>query len=297
MVYMEVNMKIIIITGVSGAGKSLAVKALEDMGYFCVDNLPPALIPKFADICCHAHNRVEKVALVMDIRGGEFFNDFFYGVTALKEAGLSYEILFLEASDEVLIKRYKESRRSHPLSPQGRIIKGIKEERAKLQEVKKIASHILDTSNLSPRKFKESLVSIFAEGKKFEGLIINIISFGFKYGIPLECDLVFDVRFIPNPFYVPALKKLSGKNDAVREYVFNCEETHIFLQKLIDMLSFLIPNYIKEGKTQLIIGIGCTGGKHRSVAIAESLAGQLEEKGHKAIVDHRDIEKDNRSVH
>ncbi|MCX7749224.1 MAG: RNase adapter RapZ [Clostridia bacterium] len=289
-------MRFVIITGVSGAGKSHVIKYLEDIGYFCVDNLPPSLIPKFAEICTHSGGKMEKIALIIDIRGGELFKDLFPSLSALKESGMTYEILFLEASDEVLIKRFKENRRTHPLAREGRLIRGIKEERYILHEVKEKANHIIDTSNLTPRQLKEEIVRIFGEGKNFEGMIISIMSFGFKYGIPTDCDLVFDVRFIPNPYYIDSMKKLTGKNELVKNYVLNSNGTSEFLNKLGELLEFLIPNYIKEGKTQLVIGIGCTGGKHRSVTIADALHGVLQGKQHSVVIDHRDIEKDNRGA-
>jgi UPF0042 nucleotide-binding protein len=289
-------MRFLIITGVSGAGKSLVVKYLEDLGFFCVDNLPPVLIPKFAEICVQSRGKINKIALVIDIRGGELFNALFPELNALKEAGLSYEILFLEASDKVLIKRFKESRRIHPLAPEGRLIKGINQERELLSEIKRIATYIVDTSNLTPRQLKEEISNIFVEGKKFDGMIINIISFGFKYGIPIDCDLVFDVRFIPNPYYIDSMKRQTGKNDAVREYVLGFNETIVFLSKLYDMLEFLLPSYVKEGKSQLVVGIGCTGGRHRSVAISEALYAHLSGKEHRVVIEHRDIEKDSRGA-
>lgn len=289
-------MRFVIITGVSGAGKSQAMKYLEDIGFFCVDNLPPELIPKFAEISSKTRGKMEKIAMVIDIRGGELFNDLLPGLNGLKEAGLPYELLFLEASDNVLIKRYKESRRMHPLAPEGSLLKGINEERRILKEVKKKANHIIDTSGLTPRQLKEEIVKIFVDGRSFPGMIININSFGFKYGIPLDCDLVFDVRFLPNPFYEKSLKELTGFSDAVRDYVLECPETQEFLSKLTDLLEFLIPNYIKEGKTQLVIGIGCTGGKHRSVVIANSLYQILSQKEHTVFTDHRDVGKDRRRV-
>ncbi|NLL05670.1 MAG: RNase adapter RapZ [Clostridiaceae bacterium] len=289
-------MRFLIITGVSGAGKSLVVKYLEDLGFFCVDNLPPVLIPKFAEICVQSRGKINKIALVIDIRGGELFNALFPELDALKEAGLSYEILFLEASDKVLIKRFKESRRIHPLAPEGRLIKGINQERELLSEIKRIATYIVDTSNLTPRQLKEEISNIFVEGKKFDGMIINIISFGFKYGIPIDCDLVFDVRFIPNPYYIDSMKRQTGKNDAVREYVLGFNETIVFLSKLYDMLEFLLPSYVKEGKSQLVVGIGCTGGRHRSVAISEALYAHLSGKEHRVVIEHRDIEKDSRGA-
>jgi RNase adapter protein RapZ len=289
-------MRFVIVTGLSGAGKSLAIKYLEDLGYFCVDNLPPSLIPKFAEICFQGTSKIERIALVTDIRGGELFNDLIPALTDLKAAGLSYEILFLEASDKVLIKRFKESRRMHPLAHEGRLIRGINEERKILQEIKDRADHIIDTSNLTAKQFKEEIVNIFVEGKAFKGIIINIVSFGFKYGIPIECDLVFDVRFIPNPYYIDSMRRFTGLNPIVNEYVLTAPETVEFLNKLTDMLEFLIPNYTREGKSQLVIGIGCTGGKHRSVAIADTLYQTLSAKGQSVIIDHRDIEKDNKGA-
>ncbi len=287
-------MRFVIVTGLSGAGKSQVVKCLEDLGFFCVDNLPPSLIPKFAEICFQSRGKMDKIALIIDIRGGELFKDIFPGLAAIKEAGFAYEILFLEASDDVLIKRFKESRRNHPLAPEGRLIRAIKEERTILQDIKSQASHIIDTSTLTPRQLKEEIASIFVEGKAYEGLIISIISFGFKYGIPIDCDLVFDVRFIPNPYYISSMKKLTGKHEAVKDFVLKSKETIEFTEKLSGMLEFLIPNYIKEGKSQLVIGIGCTGGRHRSVAIADSVYKILMEKQHRVVIEHRDIEKDNK---
>lgn len=287
-------MRFVIITGMSGAGRSQAIKAMEDLGFFCVDNLPPALIPKFAEICFKSGGgKMDKIALVMDIRGGELLKDLFPALNSIKEAGYSYEILFLESSDEVLVKRYKETRRNHPLAPD-RLINGIKEERKILKDIKKKANHIIDTSNLTPRELKEQLHHLFVEGKSFESIIITVTSFGFKYGIPSDVDLVFDVRFIPNPYYVESMRKLTGKHESVKKYVLSINETKVFLEKLEDMLEFLIPCYIKEGKSRLVIGIGCTGGKHRSVAIAEFLFQALLKRQHRVVIDHRDIDRDNR---
>lgn len=289
-------MRFIIITGLSGAGKSSAVKFMEDLGYFCIDNLPPSLIPKFAEICTHSQGKIDKVAIVVDSRVGYLLKDIFSHLSYLKDIGYSYEILFLDSSDEVLVKRFKENRRVHPLSREGRVIVGIREERRILKDVKERANYIIDTSNLNAKQLKEQLTGIFVEGSKPEKMIISIISFGFKYGLPIDLDLLFDVRFIPNPFYVKNMKKLSGKSKKVVEYVMGQDETQMFLKILGNMLDFLIPNYIGEGKSQLVIGIGCTGGQHRSVVIAEALCNNLIYSGYKAIVDHRDIDKDNRRV-
>lgn len=281
-------MEFVIITGMSGAGKSQSMKAMEDIGYYCMDNLPPALLPKFAELCYQSKRSIDKVAVVVDIRGGIFFEDLFKGLEDLSGEGLKYRILFLDAEDNVLIKRYKELRRPHPLNPNGRIIEGIIEERKLLEEVKKKADYVIDTSKLTIGMLKEEISKIFVEGKELRKLTISVVSFGFKHGILLDADLVFDVRFIPNPYYIPELRELTGKDENVREYVFAWEQTKTFTKKLIDMLEFLIPYYIKEGKTQLIIGIGCTGGKHRSVAIANNIEYKLKENGHRAIVSHRD---------
>lgn len=289
-------MEFLIITGMSGAGKSLCVKYFEDIGYFCVDNLPPSLVPKFAEICLQGQNKMDRIALIMDIRGGSMFLDLFPALESLAAYGISYKILFLEAQDNVLVKRFKETRRMHPLSPEGRILDGIREERRILQPVKEKAHYIIDTSNLTPRQLKQEIHNLFVEGKPFSGLIISVISFGFKYGVPIDCDLVFDVRFIPNPYYIDSLKNLTGNDEEVSEYVMSFHESRVFLTKLVDLLDFLIPNYVKEGKNQLVIGIGCTGGKHRSVTIANQLFDILKAKNSSVVLEHRDIDKDNRRM-
>lgn len=258
------SMRFVIVTGLSGAGKTQATRTLEDLGYFCVDNLPPKLISKFAEVCTQSGGNIEKVALVIDIRGGIFFDDFFEALNYLKKNEFKYEILFLEATDEVLIKRFKETRRSHPLSPDGRVLTGITQEREKLREVKNIADIIIDTSKYEIRHLREKINKNYGDHTYPEKqLSITVLSFGFKYGIPVDSDLVFDVRFIPNPFYIPELKQYSGNDEPVKDYVLKQEETVNFIEKLVDMLKYLIPNYIKEGKSQLIISIGCTGGRHR----------------------------------
>ena len=286
-------MRFVIVTGLSGAGKTQAVRSLEDLGYFCVDNLPPTLISKFADDCFRAEGNIDRVALVIDIRGGKFFDDLFQSLKEIKNNGYSYEILYLDASDEVLIKRYKESRRKHPLAPQGRILKGIELERNRLKEVRNRADNIIDTTKLSNRELREKINSIYQrEGQIETQIIVTVLSFGFKYGIPVDSDLVFDVRFLPNPFYIPELKAFSGNDRQVRDYVLGFEETNVFIDKLDDMLKYLIPNYLKEGKRQLIISIGCTGGRHRSVAIANEIYHKLKDDGYNTNIEHRDIDED-----
>jgi UPF0042 nucleotide-binding protein len=284
-------MRFVIITGLSGAGKTQAVRSLEDLDFFCVDNLPPALILKFAELCYQTQGKIEKIALVIDIRGGEFFDELLSSLDMMEEEGISWEILYLEASDEALIKRFKETRRRHPLAPDDRVMKGIEEERKRLLEIRKRAQYIIDTTNLRPRQLKEELANLFVSDGKKEGLLVTLVSFGFKFGIPLDADLVFDVRFLPNPYYNEALRDHSGENPAVKEYVMKWPDTKEFLTKLCDMIEFLIPRYIQEGKTNLVIGIGCTGGRHRSVIIANALYGWLKDSDHRVIVDHRDISR------
>jgi len=284
----------VIITGLSGAGRTLALRVFEDNGFFCIDNLPPQLILKFAELCSQSRKKLDKVALVIDIRGGDFFDSLFESLKSLEEMGYSYRILFLDASDEVLIKRYKESRRKHPLAPDKRIIEGINLERKKLAPVKEKSDFIIDTSFKTPAQLKEEIEERFLKKDINEsGLLINIVSFGFKQGLPLDADLVFDVRFLPNPFYKDELRPLSGNDEKVRDYIFNFQETREFINKVFDLIEFLIPYYIKEGKAQLVVAIGCTGGRHRSIAIANELAKLLKDKGYFVNVEHRD-EKDSR---
>jgi UPF0042 nucleotide-binding protein len=284
-------MRFVIVTGLSGAGKTEATKSLEDIGYFCVDNLPPQLIPKLAE--AYSRGNIEKAALVMDIRGGIFFDDLFESLLYLKNNEFKYEILFLDSSDEVLVKRFKENRRSHPLSANGRVITGINAERNKLREIKDRADIIIDTSKYAIKDLRSKINEYYGDSTVPEKqLSVTVLSFGFKYGIPVDSDLVFDVRFIPNPFYIPELKPYSGLEEPVKKYVFEQEETKAFVSKLDDMLKFLIPNYIKEGKRQLIIAIGCTGGRHRSVAIANDVHESLLKEGFNSKIEHRDIGED-----
>jgi len=289
-------MQFLIVTGMSGAGKSTALKFLEDAGFFCVDNLPPLLISKFAEVTSHTGSDIKQVALGIDARGGNLFNDLFSELDLLSADGFNYSILFLDASDEVLVKRYKETRHNHPLALNDRVTTGIEKERVLLSEIKDRANFIVDTSNILPRQLKETLNEIIIKNKEFNSLMITVVSFGFKYGIPDDSDLVFDVRFIPNPFYIPELKELTGKDAPVREYVMRHDTTKTFMQKWIDLVTFLIPHYVEEGKNQLVISVGCTGGKHRSVALSEALYIELTKHGLTAVVTHRDIDRDSKRI-
>ena len=276
----------VIITGLSGAGKSNAVKVFEDMGYFCVDNLPAPLIPKFAELCRQAGGKVSKIALVIDIRGDLFLDDLNHNLNELKRMEIPYQILFLEASEDVLIQRFKETRRNHPLSPQGTISEGIRLERQKLSELRGRADKIIDTSRLKASELRKELRAQWAEVS--DALSISILTFGYKHGIPMDTDLLMDVRFIPNPYYIPELRALTGRDPAVQQYVFRSEECQTFLEKFIDLLNFLLPNYSKEGKTHLTIGIGCTGGQHRSIALGIKIGQILHDEGYSVNVKHRD---------
>jgi UPF0042 nucleotide-binding protein len=287
-------MRFVIVTGMSGAGKSSVLKFLEDINFFCVDNLPPALIPKFAELCYEQEGEIERVAMGVDIRGGKLFNDLFHVLFTLEEKGYQYEIIFLDASDNTLIKRYKETRRSHPLSRKGSIEDGILLEREMLEEVKGRATYILDTTNVLTRELKAQINRIFMENQHFDSLMITVCSFGFKYGIPVDSDLVFDVRFLPNPFYIQELKEMTGNDAPVSDYVMAFQESQEFLKKLVEMVEFLLPLYVKEGKNSLVISIGCTGGKHRSVTLANALYHALDKDKHTLLLKHNDIEKDAR---
>lgn len=277
----------------SGAGKSTALKMLEDVGYFCVDNLPFPLITKLSELTSMPSTEINKIAVGVDIRSGNSFSEFENILDELIQAGFQFEILFLDSKDDVLIKRYKETRRNHPLAKEGRLDEGIQKERRKLEDLRKRADYILDTSNMLTRELKTELNKIFVENKEFKNIYVTVCSFGFKYGIPSDADLVFDVRFLPNPYYIEHLRYQTGNDTEIREFVMANESAKEFLQKLKDMVRFLIPNYISEGKHQLVIAIGCTGGKHRSVTLANELyesLGQDENLGIK--IEHRDIEKD-----
>lgn len=287
-------MRFVIVSGMSGAGKSTALKMLEDMGYFCVDNLPVPLIPKFAELVSVPGAETNKIALGVDIRSGQSFGELEQVLENFDEAHFHYEILYLECSDNVLVKRYKETRRFHPLAgSQGRVDTGIQREREALGFLKKKAHYLVDTSHMLTRELKKELNKIYVENKDFKNIYVTVLSFGFKYGIPNDADLVFDVRFLPNPYYIEELRPLSGNDQEVRDYVMQNEKADEFLKKLVDMVEFLIPNYILEGKTQLVVGVGCTGGKHRSVTLANELYEALETSDLYGIrIEHRDIGKD-----
>lgn len=286
-------MRFVILTGMSGAGKSTALKMLEDIGYFCVDNLPIPLIEKFVELTEMEHAELPRVAVGIDIRSGQAIDGLQDVLERLRAHGSKFEILFLDAEDSVLVKRYKETRRSHPLALGERVDKGIALERKRVDFLRKQADFIIDTSQLLTRELKAELEKIFVQNKEYQNLFITVLSFGFKYGIPADSDLVFDVRFLPNPYYVEGLRPKTGNDEEVRDYVLQYETAHIFLNKLEDMVKFLIPNYIAEGKNQLIISIGCTGGKHRSVTLANELYRRLlDQKGYGLKIEHRDIGKD-----
>lgn len=284
--------ELVIITGMSGAGKTIAVQSLEDLGFFCVDNLPPVLIPKFAELIEQSSGKIGKVALVIDLRGREFFTALSESLSFLKNHHtVNYEILFLDARDSTLVGRYKESRRRHPLAPDGLPLEGIQLERKLLEELKGLATQVIDTSDIKPAKLKDLITQRF-HLRKPGRMTVNVTSFGFKYGVPIDADLIFDVRFLPNPHYIDQLRPKTGKDPEVYDYVMKWTDTQQFLGKLTDMLQFLIPQYAKEGKSQVVIGIGCTGGKHRSVAIAEYLGQQLSGDTDKVRVSHRDSDRD-----
>lgn len=280
------EMRIVIITGLSGAGKSKAVECMEDLGYYCIDNLPPQLMNDFVSL---GGNDIKKVAFVMDIRGGEFFDDLKNGIEELKQTGIHYSIVFLEASEEVLIRRYKETRRIHPVSKDGNILDGILKEKEKLKGIRDIADYIIDTSDLTTAQLKTELKKIFDIGENVENLTITITSFGYKNGIPLDSDIVLDVRFLPNPFYLRSLKNLTGNNRKVKEYVLKWPESKAFIEKSYDLIQFLIPYYIREGKSQLVMAFGCTGGQHRSVVLANEFYNRLSQEGKRVILHHRDL--------
>ena len=285
-------MDFLIVTGLSGAGKSRAVDALEDIGFYCVDNMPPQLISKVAEICLAGNSQINRIAIVTDLRGGDMFYGLFEQLDELKNNGLEYKLLFLDASNQELVRRYKETRRRHPLADlvKGGLEEAIRNERILLKPARERADYIIDTTHLSANELKQRMNNIFLDNIR-NSMLVNVMSFGFKYGVPAEADLVFDVRCLPNPFYVDDLKPKTGLDEEVRNYVMDSEDSRKLLEKLKDLISFLIPLYQKEGKTQLMIGVGCTGGKHRSVTFAELLYQYLSDQNHNVRVLHRDIAK------
>lgn len=287
-------MRFVIVTGVSGAGKSTVLKMLEDAHYFCVDNLPIPLVEKFASLMLEVHEEgVQSAALGIDARSGRSLEELAEVLDHMKEAGYDFEILFMDAEDSVLVKRYKETRRSHPLAKSGRVDEGIRLERQKMEFLRKRADYIIDTSHLLTRELRQEIEKIFVEDETFCNMMVTVLSFGFKYGIPADADLVFDVRFLPNPYYEDDLRPLTGMDESVFNYVMDNETARIFANKLEDMITFLIPKYAQEGKTSLVIAIGCTGGKHRSVTIARELYSRIARNSEYGFrLEHRDVEKD-----
>jgi RNase adapter protein RapZ len=284
------DVQLVIITGMSGAGKTVAIQSFEDLGFFCVDNLPPTLLPKFLELMKESGNKMNKVALVMDLRGREFFDHLFKALDELAETSwVSPQILYLDADDSSLVRRYKETRRSHPLAPSGLPLEGIRQERELLEELKGRSQLIYTTSTMKPRELREKILTEFSVNKKTI-FTVNVVSFGFKHGIPIDADLVFDVRFLPNPHYIDHMRPKTGLDEEVSTYVLKWNETNKFIEKVTDLLSFMLPQYKREGKSQLVVAIGCTGGQHRSVALAEYL-GHHFEKDYQTKISHRDIQK------
>ncbi len=280
----------VLVTGLSGAGKSQAAHVLEDMGFFCVDNLPPALIPRFAELVLHAQAKVHRVAVVVDVRSGEFFDALSEALQHLEALGLGYRILFLDAADDVLVRRFKETRRKHPLSTSGSVLEGIREERRRLEPLRERAHRVLDTSDMTPAQLRSELRATF--GTAPTALAVSVVSFGYKHGLPLDADLVFDARFLPNPHYVDALRARSGLDPEVRSYVLDSPQGQAFWRRLVDLVLFLLPEFEREGKTDVTVAVGCTGGRHRSVAVAEELVRVLRQRGYEARARHRDLERE-----
>lgn len=286
-------MKFVIITGMSGAGKSQAIKTFEDLGFFCVDNMPPLLFSKFAELCSNSDSNINKVAFVIDSRGGSLFKEINQIIDDFEKNYGKCTILFLDADNDVLVKRYKETRRKHPLSEDGNLIDGLKKEREMLMPLKDKASYIVNTSDMKPRQLQDYIKNVVVNDyDAVKSMTVEVVSFGFKYGIPLDSDIVYDVRFLPNPFYVPELKTKTGLDDDVVAYVKNSPVTHEYLNKLMDFMDFLVPNYVEEGKSTLVIAVGCTGGKHRSVTVANEIYKHMLENGYNTFIAHRDINKD-----
>lgn len=279
----------IIITGLSGAGKSLASRCFEDVNFFCVDNLPPALLPKFAQLC--ASSEIQNVALVIDIRGRDFFREFDSALDEMRRDGVPFQVLFLDASDQTLVTRFSETRRKHPLSAGGRILDDIRHERQLLENVRQRADLIIDTSILTPTQLKDEIIARIGAPASGSRITVTVLSFGFKYGLPMDADLVFDVRFLSNPYYIARLRDLTGNDAEVKEFIMRQPKAHAFLDHLYEMTDFLVPEYVQEGKTHLTVAIGCTGGKHRSITLANELTRHLQAKSFKVVLEHRDVHR------
>ena len=285
-------MKFLIISGLSGAGKSKFASNLEDLGYYCVDNMPVDLIPQLAGVCLATKGRYDRVALVTDVRGGQNFEALFQSLKELEKMNCDYKIVFVEAAEETIINRYKETRRKHPLTIDGtNLVDAVRREREVLLPVRERADHIIDTTSFSTGKLRGEIIRLFASEQRERTMAVNITSFGFKYGVPIEADLVFDVRFLPNPYYIDSMRSLSGLDAPVREFVMSFTQTNDFLEKLKDMMAFLLPLYTEEGKSLLTVAIGCTGGHHRSVTIASELAAHVKSRGYEVSVTHRDLSR------
>ncbi len=285
-------MHFFIISGLSGAGKSKVAAILEDLDFYCVDNMPVVLMPIFAELCLATKGRYDKVALVTDVRGRDSFDELFVSLERMRALGVDYKIIYIEASNSIILKRYKETRRRHPLDPDGTdVTEAIDREKKLLAPIRDRADYIINTSAFSISMLRHKILDLFADKNDLRGLTVNVQSFGFKYGLPADADLVFDVRFLPNPYYVPELTHQCGLDEPVREFIFQYEETQEFMKKLTDLVGFLLPHYAEEGKPSVVIAIGCTGGHHRSVAVAEALAQFAREKGYEAICSHRDVSK------
>ena len=284
------NLQFVVVTGLSGAGKTQALRALEDLGFFCVDNLPPALMETFAELCLNSRYEIDRVGLVIDVRGGEFFMDLLGALDVLKRRGIWYRLVYLDADDEVLLRRFEETRRKHPLTSEEGISGSIRDERSMLAAVRSRADIVVDTTQLAPHLLKRKLAGLLTHVAPSENLLVQVISFGFKHGLPAECDLVFDVRFLPNPHYEPGLRQLSGLDAEVKQFVGGSEIGAEFLSRLRDFLTYCLPQYASEGKAYLTIGIGCTGGRHRSVMVGEEVAGWIRALGYPVNVRHRDLQ-------
>jgi UPF0042 nucleotide-binding protein len=282
----------VVITGLSGAGKSYAIKCFEDMGFFCVDNLPTTLIPTFADLVARSNQTASRVALGVDVREGEYLTHLLDTLSELRGRGHTVEVLFLEANEEALVRRYRETRRRHPLAPEGNVVEGIRAERKALSTMREVADRIVDTSTLTVHQLKDRLIEMYVTPGQRTGLTISLVSFGFKHGVPFDADLVFDVRFLPNPHFVEGLRALDGRDARVREFILAHEESRELLRRLDDFLGFVLPAYQREGKAYLTVAVGCTGGRHRSVALVEELRGLLRRLGLAASVVHRDMDRE-----